>query len=79
MPGATFPLNIGWNDKEMRLDYGARTDGQPVYQGFAPSGIGTADAFWTLYAFTYDGSNFVTRRQIKHRAVWDNRSTELTP
>lgn len=38
---------------KMRLDYGSRTDGQPDYQGFAPSGLAEGDNGWLIYKFTY--------------------------
>lgn len=67
-------LHIPWNDKETRLDYGSRTDGQPEFQGFAPTGTGTAENRWTIYKFTYDGNDFLTRREVFFKKIWDDRS-----
>ena len=50
--------------QKMRLDYDVRTDGQPVYQGFAPTGLGESQDGWLIYKFTYDGSNNMTQRDI---------------
>ena len=58
---------------QMRADYVARTDGQPVYLGFNKKGIATSDASWLLHKFTYDVSDRVTVRQIAF-ASWDLRA-----
>jgi len=51
--------------QKMRIDYGERTDGQPVYQGFAPAGLAEGSEGWLIYKFTYsaDPGN-MTQRDI---------------
>lgn len=71
---AKLKLNIPWNDQEIRLDYGSRTDGQPEFQGFAAPFAKTSESVWTVYRFTYDGSDFLTRREIFFKTSWDERS-----
>ena len=55
-----------------RLDYGARTDGQPVYIGYAKRGTPVGTATWLLRKFTYTGS-FVTLIETAYDS-WTNRS-----
>ncbi len=59
---------------QMRADYDVRTDGQPVYLGFAPQGLATSNTHWLLHKFTYDGSDRVTVRQISYNS-WDNHAS----
>jgi len=58
---------------KMRLDYGSRTDGQPDYQGFAPSGLSEDDNGWLIYKFTYsaDPGN-MTQRDVYGASANDN-------
>ena len=74
-----IPLNLPWNDKEMRLDPDGRADLQPVYQGFAaPPHNGdavTSENIWLIYKFTYGAGGDITRRQIRMKKSWDNRAT----
>jgi len=48
---------------KMRIDYTGRSDGQPVYQGFAPSGLAEGTGGWLIYKFTYsaDPGNMTQR------------------
>ena len=62
------------SNMQMRCDYDTRTDGQPVYLGFAPRGLAVGEAKWLLHKFTYDGSDRVTLRQIAYDE-WDNITT----
>jgi len=71
-----FPQILGWNEHEMRLDADGRADGQPVYQYFAAPGTATSAEQWTGYKYTYSGSN-MTRRELKFKVAWDNRTTEF--
>lgn len=66
------------SNMQLRLDYGARSDGQPIYQGFAPRGLASSATGWLLYKFTYsaDPGN-MTLRQIAY-GVWDDRAAEGT-
>lgn len=58
---------------QIRADYGARTDGQPVYQGQAPAGTATTGT-WLVYKFTYDGNDQMTLRQSAE-STWDDRAS----
>ena len=62
---------------EVRYDYDTRTDGQPVYIGFAQPGTATSTEAWLIHKFTFDGSNNVTRRQVVTDKAWDNRTTSF--
>lgn len=64
--------SLSW---EIRFDYDTRDDGQPVYVGYAPAGTATSSAAWLIHKFTYDVSNFVTRRQVVTDKIYDNRAT----
>lgn len=59
---------------QIRCDYGARTDSQPEYCGYAAAGIATATNSWFIYKFTYDGNGQMTVRQSSYD-VWDDRAT----
>lgn len=52
------------SDLKMRLDYTGRTDGQPLYQGFAPTGLAEGSSGWLIYEFTYDASDNMTERNV---------------
>lgn len=67
-------LLSGSTTNETRLDYVARTDGQPVYIGRAADGSATSAAVWNIERLTYDGNGRVTRKQVREDAVWDNRA-----
>ncbi len=45
---------------EVRLDYGTRTDGNPVRVGKAAMGTSTTSATWTIQSLTYDSSARLT-------------------
>lgn len=62
---------------QQRVDYGARTDGQPEYIGYAPRGLSTSQSGWLLQNFTYTdigGTDYMTLRQIAYNS-WDNRAS----
>jgi hypothetical protein len=61
------------SNQQMRADYLARTDGQPIYVGYAPRGLATSDTSWLLQKFTYDGNSQCTLRQIAYGS-WDLRA-----
>ena len=71
------PLTLPYNDKELRIDYDGRTDGQGVYIGFAAPETPTSEARWTIQKFTFDGSNNVTRRQLRYKIAWDSRTSSF--
>jgi len=45
---------------QSRYDYVARTDGQPVYIGYALMTETVDDIDWILYKYAYDVNNQVT-------------------
>ena len=49
-----FPVPMGW---KRRLDYGARTDGQPEYIGLALMTTANATGEWYVFKFTYVGND----------------------
>lgn len=59
---------------QQTFDYGARTDGQPVYVCNGARGLATSAQGWIIYKYTYDGSNNVTVRQAALDSC-DNRAT----
>ena len=71
-------LNIvNYNDSRpmiMRLDYGGRSDGQPLYQGYANTGTAEGTSDWMIYKFTYtaDPGN-VTQRDVSYGS-WTGRA-----
>lgn len=62
------------SNMQMRADYLARTDGNPIYLGYAPKGLASSLGGWLLHKYTYDGSDQCTLRQIAYDS-WDNRAT----
>ena len=73
-------LHLPYNEKDMRLDYDAQTEGQPRWQGFAPPGTATSASAWTIYAFTYEtlgGVRVLNQRRTAFKVVWDDRATVL--
>ena len=68
-------------ESEKKLDYGARTDDNPVYIGFAEStvttGPPTGTSAWIIQKFTYDGSDRVTQIAVR-RGAWDSRADLFT-
>lgn len=70
-------MNLPFDRYEMRQDKQSRTDGQAVYQGFAPPGTPASSANWLIYGYTYDAAGFITRRQVKIKGIWDNITTEI--
>ena len=62
-----------------QLDYAGRTDGQPVYVGWAEPGTSTSAAKWRIAKLTYV-ANQVTQVQwatgsIAYNQVWDNHAS----
>jgi len=58
---------------QMRGDYTGRTDGQPVYIGYAIRGLASSADGWLIQKFTYDVSGFMTLHQISYD-IWDDRA-----
>lgn len=57
----------------IRFDYDVRTDGQPLYQGFALTNTAEGTADWLIYKYTYDGNNNVTKRDVSYGS-WTGRA-----
>jgi YD repeat-containing protein len=56
------------------LDYVDRTDGQPIYMGFAEKGLAQSASGWLLHKYTYNASGQMTAKQISYDA-WADRVT----
>lgn len=67
---AEIPSNM-----QKRLDYGARTDSNPVYVGYAPRGLAEGVDGWLLYYLEYDGSNRLTKLTVAY-GDWTSHATE---
>ena len=50
--------------KSKRYDNEGRSDGQPVYIGFAEKGSAENEVEWTIHKFSYDGNGFSTERKV---------------
>lgn len=61
----------------LKLDYGTRTDSNPVYVGVAESGSdeGVGLGVWLLTKLEYDASGRVISRTINRSYSWTNRGT----
>ena len=62
---------------QMLFDYGARTDGQADYVGYAAKGIASDQNGWLLYKFTFTtigAMDVVSKRQVANGA-WDSRAS----
>jgi hypothetical protein len=57
---------------QTKIDYAARTDGQPVYKGYAPIEHNDDYDKWVIHYYTYDGSDNVTGIKCK-RGSWSGR------
>jgi hypothetical protein len=62
------------SNMQKRLDYGARTDDNPVYVGFGAKGLTEGAEGWLLYYLEYDGSNRLTKLTIAY-GDWTTRTT----
>lgn len=59
-------------EKDQLFDYDGRTDGQPVYVGYAE--LGTLESGeWVIHYFEYDVNSNITRIQSR-RGSWTNRA-----
>lgn len=66
-----------------QVDYAGRSDGQPVFIGWAAPGSATSDPVWKITKFTYDGGgNVLTRLWAVNGTgkaffdqVWDSHTT----
>jgi len=62
------------------LDYGTRTDGQPVYIGMRIPGVSEADVGWIIFKCIYDESNNFLRKvaangENQANKVWNDRAS----
>lgn len=71
---ASNPVLTSPVQRENRLDYAGRTDGNPVYVGDAAPGTLTTAAAWNVFKLEYDTSNRLTRKQVRQGVVWDQRT-----
>lgn len=62
-------IKRGLTDYDQRFDYDG-SDSQPSRVGYAPSGTATSAAAWTVYSYTYDGSDRVTGIAVTTGQVW---------
>ncbi len=62
------------NDTQIAADYGANTDGSPVYLGYAIVGKATSDDAWMIYKFTYDGNVQMLTKKTAY-GTWDGRAS----
>jgi hypothetical protein len=71
-PSTEYPSNL-----QLRIDYGARTDGQPDYMGHAKKGLLSNQDGWQISKLTYteiSGTDYVSLIQIGTGA-WDDRAS----
>ena len=59
---------------QKRLDYGARTDDNAVYIGFAARGLAEGTNGWLLYYLEYDASVRLVKLTIAYDS-WNNHAT----
>lgn len=55
-------------------DYGAHTDGQPEYVGFANINAADSDPVWVIHYFEYNAQGNETVRRSR-RGAWSERAT----
>ena len=70
--------NVPLEEAEQILDLGERTDGQPIYEGYAPAGTATSVKGWKIFKNTFTtvaAGDIRTRRQCVLKGVWDDRAT----
>ena len=60
------------------FDYGVRTDGQPVYRGFAKLGTATSAGPWIMIYSKFNESSMVIE-EYSLEGVWDNRVALFLP
>ena len=77
----SFPLfDFGSSPPYTQIfDYQGRTDGNPVYIGWATPGVPTSASKWRIRLITYDSNAQVTniqyaRADVGFKFVWDNRT-----
>lgn len=53
-------------------DYGIRTDGQPVYRGYADLDTATSTSTWIIFFSKYDASGYLTEEYCL-KGAWADR------
>jgi hypothetical protein len=80
----TGPLQAYWYDQVTQyqtvLDYGDRTDGQPVYVGYAAVGVTEDQYKWVIAKFIYNEDDRLTKTIFANgnsnpSKSWDSRAT----
>jgi len=56
-----------------RFDYGSRTDGNPVYKGYAEVDEATGSGRWVVHYYEYNGDGLTTLHKAKV-GTWDGRA-----
>ena len=74
---AFTPLNLAYDEKYVQFDYASRTDGNPIYAGYAPPGTADGDSRWTIKKFTYDVNNQCTKIEIVFKKDWTTRTSHF--
>jgi len=59
-------------NEQKRFDFGARTDGQPVYRGFARLGVPTSNSSWILVFSKYAVDGYLIE-EYSLEGAWDDR------
>lgn len=77
VPEGGFKALEGPSNLLQKLDYVARTDGQPVYMGFAEKGTQDTDLTWLIQKFTYTTIGGADYMSIRQSAVgdWTSRAS----
>jgi hypothetical protein len=63
----------------LRVDYtGGPTATDPVYLATGPRDAAESDPFWTVYKFSYDGTNLI-KIEPRIAMAWDDRAIPTPP
>lgn len=62
------------NETQIQADYDVRTDGNPIYLGYAIAGKATSDDAWMIYKFTYDANSQMIVKQTAY-GTWTGRAS----
>lgn len=65
-------------NEQKRFDFGVRTDGQPVYRGFARLGVSTSSGPWIMTFSKFNGDG-TTAEEYSLEGIWDNRVALFLP
>ena len=70
----SIPLMLSFDEYQFRADYDGQTDSNPRWMAYASPNVGTDEAHWTLYVYTYDADRQATRRSIYFNTKWEDRT-----